>query len=395
LRLVDLQDRRSVRHLQVHGKGSKIRYVPLHPAAASAIAVYLEAAGHGDDKPGPLFRPVSNNARGPRAITPDGVYKVLIKYAGIVGIDVDGFGPHALRATAATNALEHDADIARCSNGWGTRTSRPRACTIGARCVPRIAQLQPRRSRDGKMAHRPPHIAHHEKAAAGPLPQHRLANSPGGLPYQPFDLAVARRSGCTHIDGGVPLANDLTTTTRLPGTGLTTADFHHLTEVPPALTWFANIDNPQTRRAYQNDVEEFMAFAGLQDPHAFRQVGRAHVLAWRRDLERRDLGAATIRRKLSALSSLFDALCEANAVQGNPVDGVKRPKVASQEGSTPAIGDHQARAAGGAGRLDPAGPARSRDPGDIAVRRGESRGHPDFHMACRCACVKSRAYALT
>lgn len=131
---------------------------------------------------------------------------------------------------------------------------------------------------------------------------------------------------------------------------LTSVQFQHLAEVPPTLTWFANIDNPQTRRAYQNDVQEFMAFAGIEDPHAFRQVGRGHVLAWRRDLEqRRDLkgkllGAATIRRKLSALSSLFDALCDANAVQGNPVDGVKRPKVASQEGSTPAIGDHQARA---------------------------------------------------
>ena len=29
-----------------------------------------------------------------------------------------------------------------------------------------------------------------------------------------------------------------------------------------------------------------------------------------------------IRRKLSALSSLFDYLCERNAVAGNPVDGV-------------------------------------------------------------------------
>jgi integrase/recombinase XerD len=48
-----------------------------------------------------------------RAITPDGVHKLLAKYAGKVGIDVDGFGAHALRATAATNALEHDADIAK------------------------------------------------------------------------------------------------------------------------------------------------------------------------------------------------------------------------------------------------------------------------------------------
>ena len=137
---------------------------------------------------------------------------------------------------------------------------------------------------------------------------------------------------------------DLIPTAAAIDRSLTAVQFDQLADVPPALTWFANIDNPQTRRAYENDVREFMAFAGINDPHAFRQVGRAHVLAWRRDLELRALGGATIRRKLAALSSLFEALCEANAVPGNPVDGVKRPKVASQEGSTPAIGDHQARA---------------------------------------------------
>jgi len=47
---------------------------------------------------------------------------------------------------------------------------------------------------------------------------------------------------------------------------LTVAEFHQLTDVPPALTWFANIDKPQTKRAYQNDVEEFMDFSGIQDP---------------------------------------------------------------------------------------------------------------------------------
>lgn len=103
---------------------------------------------------------------------------------------------------------------------------------------------------------------------------------------------------------------------------LSTIAFHQLADVPPALTWFANIDNPQTRRAYQNDVEEFMLYAGITDPLAFRDVARAHVLAWRCDLELRALGGATIRRKLAALSSLFESLCEANAIQGNPVDGV-------------------------------------------------------------------------
>ncbi len=126
--------------------------------------------------------------------------------------------------------------------------------------------------------------------------------------------------------------------------GLTTHGFAQLADMPPALTWFANIDNPQTRRAYQNDVREFMAFTRIEDPRRLPRVTRAHVLAWRRDLERRALAGATIRRKLAALSSLFDALCEANAVQGNPVDGVKRPKLGSQEGTKPAIGDDQARA---------------------------------------------------
>ena len=125
---------------------------------------------------------------------------------------------------------------------------------------------------------------------------------------------------------------------------LSTHEFHQLGDVPPAMTWFANIDNVQTRRAYESDVREFMNFAGIEDPDLFRQVGRAHVLAWRRDLERRALAGTTIRRKLSALSSLFAALCEANVVQGNPVDGVKRPRLGGQQGATPAIGDDQARA---------------------------------------------------
>ena len=124
---------------------------------------------------------------------------------------------------------------------------------------------------------------------------------------------------------------------------LTAAQFHQLADVPPALTWFANIDNPQTRRAYQGDLMEFMTFTGIDRPEQFRIVTRAHLLAWRRDLEQRALAGATIRRKLAALSSLFEYLCEANAVTGNPVKGVKRPKTESLEGKTPSIGDHQAR----------------------------------------------------
>ena len=120
--------------------------------------------------------------------------------------------------------------------------------------------------------------------------------------------------------------------------------FAALAAVPAEVEWFANIDNPRTRRAYQSDLQDFTAFVGMGQPEQFRQVRRAHVIAWRKHLEGRSLAPATIHRKLAALSSLFEYLCECNAVETNPVKGAKRPKVESQEGKTPALGDHQARA---------------------------------------------------
>ena len=124
---------------------------------------------------------------------------------------------------------------------------------------------------------------------------------------------------------------------------LTPTQYHELGNVPPELEWLANITNPKTRRAYKVEVEEFVRFAGLRIPTAFRTVTRAHVIAWRKALESRNLTPSSIRRKLSALSSLYDYLCERNAVVGNPVDGVKRPAANGNEGSTPALGDAQAR----------------------------------------------------
>jgi site-specific recombinase XerD len=56
------------------------------------------------------------------------------------------------------------------------------------------------------------------------------------------------------------------------------------------------------------------------------------------------LAPSSIRRKLAAVASLFDHLCEGNAVSHNPVRGVKRPKADNHEGKTPALGDGQARA---------------------------------------------------
>lgn len=125
---------------------------------------------------------------------------------------------------------------------------------------------------------------------------------------------------------------------------LTRSEFFGLAELPPESEWFADIDNAHTRRAYKADISDFMAFTGIQNPMEFRIVTRGHVLAWRKSLETRELSGATIRRKMAALSSLFEYLSEKNAVTYNPVKGAKRPRADSNEGKTPALGDHQARA---------------------------------------------------
>lgn len=130
---------------------------------------------------------------------------------------------------------------------------------------------------------------------------------------------------------------------QIPKRSLSPVQFAQLADMPCEQEWLANIINERTRRAYAVDVREFIAFSGLGSYAELRTVARSHVIAWRDDMTGRKLADATIRRKLSALSSLFDYLCDQNAVAGNPVDGVKRPKTESNEGATPALGARQAR----------------------------------------------------
>jgi integrase/recombinase XerD len=120
---------------------------------------------------------------------------------------------------------------------------------------------------------------------------------------------------------------------------LSDAELQGLADMPPEMEWFASIESLHTRRAYKRDIRDFMAFTGIGDLGGFRLVTRAHVLAWRRSLEARSLSPATVRRKLAALASLYEFLCDRNAVGQNPVKGVKRPRVDTYEGKTPALGN--------------------------------------------------------
>lgn len=89
------------------------RQQALHPVASDRIFAYLETTAHHQvDSKAPLFLPLRGPATG-AGISADSIYALGGKYAKAAGIEVAGVGVHGLRATAATNALEHDADIAK------------------------------------------------------------------------------------------------------------------------------------------------------------------------------------------------------------------------------------------------------------------------------------------
>ena len=73
---------------------------------------------------GPLFRPVRNNRTGEleRALNANSLYRNIVrKYGQATGlnIEVTGLCVHPMRATAATNALSHEADIAKVQEWLG------------------------------------------------------------------------------------------------------------------------------------------------------------------------------------------------------------------------------------------------------------------------------------
>jgi integrase len=88
------------------------------------ITSYLEASRHAGELHGPLFRPVKNNRIRilAKPLHPASVYRNIVKrYAGALGLTnvVPGLCVHSLCATAATNALVHEADIAKVQEWLG------------------------------------------------------------------------------------------------------------------------------------------------------------------------------------------------------------------------------------------------------------------------------------
>ena len=111
-------ERRGVAHLKISGKGGKTRYVPLHPAAGGLIADYLEAAGHGSEEAGALFRPLHHSRveGSQKPMTPDAVYKLVRGYSAALSFKIKGA---RAACDGATHVLDHQADIAKAQEWLG------------------------------------------------------------------------------------------------------------------------------------------------------------------------------------------------------------------------------------------------------------------------------------
>jgi integrase/recombinase XerD len=117
-----------------------------------------------------------------------------------------------------------------------------------------------------------------------------------------------------------------------------------LAEIPEEEIWLAKQKSARTRRAYRLDVRHFMAMLEITDAAQLRQVDHRAVIAWERHMREVERAApSTVRRRLSALSSLFKHLVRHSLAEKNPVTEVDRPNINRTEGTTLAFSKQDAR----------------------------------------------------
>src|SRR3974390_2745033 len=115
----------------------------INPQTAARLRAYLEAAGHGADIDGPLFRPLKHNGKRQeerRAMDPDAIDRVVRKYAGELGLD-RGYSAHSMRATFITTALENGAQLEDVQKPLAIVIQAPLSYTTGAVTTLRAASF--------------------------------------------------------------------------------------------------------------------------------------------------------------------------------------------------------------------------------------------------------------
>lgn len=122
------------------------------------------------------------------------------------------------------------------------------------------------------------------------------------------------------------------------------ASLDALSAIPEEELWLAGQKSPKTREAYRDDVTHFVRSLRISNREEFRKVDRGAVLLWLRTMEHEGVKPTTVRRRMSALSSLFSHLVRLRAADSNPLREIRRPNINRRHGTTPSFSPKEARA---------------------------------------------------
>lgn len=166
-----------------------------------------------------------------------------------------------------------------------------------------------------------------------------------------------------------------------------------LAKVPAEEVWLQSLSE-RTRKAYQNDVRDFIEALDISSSQELYAVTTAAVIEWQAQVRARGVKPTTVRRKLSALSSLFSHLVEEQLVAHNPVRDLKRPRVNRRQGKTAAFSQEQARAVLDAPPKDTLGGLRDRAILSVGLQVGARRAEiahmtvGDIHQHRGLTCIR-------
>lgn len=118
-------------------------------------------------------------------------------------------------------------------------------------------------------------------------------------------------------------------------------------ETGPALAraeefFFAHIENPNTREAYQRAVKFFFVWIRQQGLTHFGQVTPVVVSRWVQEMKASSLETATIKQRLAAVKGFLDYLATGGGIPANPAVSVRGPKYSATRGKTPVLTGAQA-----------------------------------------------------
>ena len=104
----------------------------------------------------------------------------------------------------------------------------------------------------------------------------------------------------------------------------------------------AQIRNPNTRRAYYRNVDDFLAWLDQGGVRTISDVTSVHVALYVEHLGRSQV-APSVKRSLAAIRSLFDWLATGGVLPFNPATAVRGPKFSAKSGKTPVLDPAEAR----------------------------------------------------